>query len=272
MGNQRINLGTQRYVGGVGFRQQEQTFDALTYNYKSDSFSLSYSYVDEVNRIFQSSATSRIAETFDSESHFVRLNAGDLNAYIYALDFENGAAASSITYGLDYKLSLSDLTLTGSIATQSDYGDNPVSYDALYYSLVGAYKIDTTTLNFGYEVMGSDDGDANFATPLATLHKWAGWADVFLLGSAVSNGALINGLEDAYIGVAGSTSGISWGVTYHDFSSNEGGISYGTEIDAIAGYKFADNISGEIKYANYSADDPGTVDTEKLWLTLSVSL
>ena len=34
----------------------------------------------------------------------------------------------------------------------------------------------------GYEVLGADDGAAltSFQTPLATLHKFQGWADKFL--------------------------------------------------------------------------------------------
>ena len=269
LGRQRINLGTQRYVGGVAFRQNEQTFDALTYNYNSESLSFSYSYIDEVHRIFEGDGNSVQTESFDSNSHLARLSFGDLNTYIYALDFSNGLATSTITYGLDYKLTLSDLTLTGAIAQQSDYGDNPISYDALYYSLTGAYKVGGVTLTAGYEVMGSDDGIANFATPLSTLHKWAGWADLFL-GTGSSTG-FTDGLEDFQFGVSGTLKGVSLGLIYHDFTGEESGDSLGTEIDAIASYKFAENISGELKYANYSADDFG-VDTEKLWLTLTVNL
>jgi len=52
-GRQRILLDNQRFVGGVGWRQNEQTYDALTLNTKAISnTALSYSYVNRVRRIF----------------------------------------------------------------------------------------------------------------------------------------------------------------------------------------------------------------------------
>ena len=52
-GRQRINLDNQRFVGGVGWRQNEQTYDALTLNTRAISkTTLSYSYVNYVRRIF----------------------------------------------------------------------------------------------------------------------------------------------------------------------------------------------------------------------------
>ena len=52
-GRQRINLSNQRFVGGVAWRQNEQTFDGVRANWKAtDSFSLDYSYTYKVHRIF----------------------------------------------------------------------------------------------------------------------------------------------------------------------------------------------------------------------------
>ena len=47
-------------------------------------------------------------------------------------------------------------------------------------------------LNAGYEVLGADNG-VGFATPLATGHKFQGWADKFLTTPG-------DGIEDVYIG------------------------------------------------------------------------
>ncbi len=47
------------------------------------------------------------------------------------------------------------------------------------------------TLGVGYELLGSDDGVAAFQTPLATLHKFNGFADQFLVTPA-------GGLQDIY--------------------------------------------------------------------------
>ena len=53
LGRQRILLDNQRFVGGVGWRQNEQTYDAFTLNSKAISqTTLSYSYLNQVRRIF----------------------------------------------------------------------------------------------------------------------------------------------------------------------------------------------------------------------------
>ena len=53
------------------------------------------------------------------------------------------------------------------------------------------------TGSVGFESLGSDDGVMGFRTPLATLHKFQGTADKFLVTPP-------GGLEDAFVGVAGS--------------------------------------------------------------------
>lgn len=268
LGRQRILLGNQRYVGGVGWRQNEQTYNAFTYAYQGDSLTGSYSYLSGVNRIFQGDGTSAQAEFFDSDSHLLNLSKGNLNAYIYALDFKNSAALSSLTYGLDYKKVYDDLSLTAALAQQSDYGDNPTSYTALYYSFGADYKFEGATLTAKYEVMGSDDGIANFATPLATLHAFDGWADIFL-GTASSAG-FTDGLVDLSLGISGKLKGVDLALVYHDFSGDNSGDSIGSEIDAVATYKLSDKITTQLKYANYSADS-FSLDTSKVWFMTTLS-
>ena len=41
LGRQRINLDNQRFIGGVGWRQQEQTFDAFRAELEHDSIQAS---------------------------------------------------------------------------------------------------------------------------------------------------------------------------------------------------------------------------------------
>ncbi len=121
--------------------------------------------------------------------------------------------------------------------------------------LEGAYSFDKVKATLGYELLGSDNGMYGFTTPLATAHKFNGWADIFLGTPAV-------GLEDIYVTVAGKAAGGKWAVTYHDFSADEGKADLGSEIDAVYGKSFSKNDSGGIKLAMYSAGDSG-VDTDK---------
>jgi len=51
-GRQRILLDDQRFVGGVGWRQNEQTYDGLSLAYSSGAVKGSYSFINNVNRIF----------------------------------------------------------------------------------------------------------------------------------------------------------------------------------------------------------------------------
>ena len=60
-------------------------------------------------------------------------------------------------------------------------------------------KLYEVNLTLGYEVLGSDDGKKGFATPLATGHKFQGFADKFL---TTPN----DGVQDLYVGVARITS------------------------------------------------------------------
>ncbi|MGD9662201.1 MAG: alginate export family protein, partial [Porticoccaceae bacterium] len=267
VGRQRINHAGQRFVGGVGWRQNEQTYDALAFNYAADGYTLDYSYIWNVNRIFDGSGTSSQAAEFDSKSHILLATAavpgGKLSGFVYALDFEEAAALSSITYGLGYDGVFDAFAISASIATQSDYGDNATSYDALYLALEGKVKINPVTLVAGYELLGSDDGIKGFTTPLATLHKFQGWADVFL---ATPN----NGIEGIYGGVTGAIDKVALGAFYHDFSSDEGSVGYGSEVNLVATYPVNQYLSVELKYADYNADD-FSVDTEKVWFSIMLN-
>ena len=51
-GRQRILHSEQRFLGGVAFRQNEQTYDGLRLQYSRGMASLDYTYIINVNRIF----------------------------------------------------------------------------------------------------------------------------------------------------------------------------------------------------------------------------
>jgi hypothetical protein len=112
----------------------------------------------------------------------------------------------------------------------------------------------------GYEVLGSE-GIIGFATPLATLHAFNGWADKFL--STPSEGLIDLYFQlDYKLKVRGKP--IVVRVVYHDFDSDNASISYGTEIDFRLLYTLGKNSSLILKYAGYSADEFAS-DTTKFW-------
>lgn len=266
-GRQRIVHNNQRFIGGVAWRQNEQTYDAARFIYKaSDAMSFDYSYVFNVNRIFGPNDGAQVA---DWHGQFHLANATfkankdhKVNAFAYILDNDVAAATSSSTFGVDYSGNFGLVTANLSYAGQSDSGNNPKNYSADYYKAELVGKLDKVKLSAGIEVLGSDKG-VGFSTPLATLHKFQGFADKFL-------GTPGNGIEDVYVSAVTKIKGVKLVATYHDFTSNEGDIDYGSEIDLVAAYKFNKHASGLLKFAKYSADDHGT-DTTKLWAMATFS-
>ncbi|MEH6558845.1 MAG: hypothetical protein V7708_13670 [Oceanicoccus sp.] len=265
-GRQRIIHSSQRFVGGVAFRQNEQTYDALTVSSKAGPIDLNYSYIWNVNRIFGPKDSAVQAKRWESDSHILYASMSPakgqtISGYAYLLDFDNAAANSTSTYGVEYSGKFSDFSLKAAYAVQSDYGDNSLSYDAEYMMAEISIPLKPVSVALGYELLGSDDGKVGFKTPLATLHKFQGWADKFL-------GTPANGIEDTYVKLSGNVGGTKIAVIYHDFSADFGGADFGSELDIVASYPIKKNLSVELKYASYDADTYAT-NTDKLWFTFS---
>ena len=262
-GRQQINHNDQRFLGGVAWRQNEQTFDGYRVQYNvSDSFNFDASYVYNVNRIFGDHSGKP-----DLNGDLIFLNSTlkvdknhKFNFYGYFLDFDNATAASSQTLGLRYVGKMGGLMLTGAYAQQDDYGDNANNFSTSYYNIDAKYNFGKFKLGAGLEVLGSDNG-IGFSTPLATAHKFQGFADKFL-------GTPGNGVEDLYITLGGKVGGVMLGATWHDFSSETGSADLGSEIDLVAKYKVNKNLLVLFKYATYDADTHAS-DTDKTWLMLN---
>ena len=267
LGRQRILHGGQRFVGGVGFRQNEQTYDALSLSFKAlDPVSVDYSYIWNINRIFGPKDSAAQAKRWESDSHIILASMSPaegqtLKGYAYMLDFGNAAANSSSTYGIEYSGKFDGFAISAAYATQSDYADNPTTYDADYMMAQLSLPLNPVSVALGYEVLGSDEGTAAFKTPLATLHKFQGWADKFL-------GTPANGVEDTYLKLSGKLGPAKVAVVYHDYSADFGSADLGSELDVIATYPIKKGLSVQLKYASYDADTHAS-NTDKLWFTIS---
>ena len=267
LGRQRILHGGQRFVGGVGFRQNEQAYDALSLSFKAlDPVSVDYSYIWNINRIFGPKDSAAQAKRWESDSHIILASMSPaegqtLKGYAYMLDFGNAAANSSSTYGIEYSGKFDGFAISAAYATQSDYADNPTTYDADYMMAQLSLPLNPVSVALGYEVLGSDEGTAAFKTPLATLHKFQGWADKFL-------GTPANGVEDTYLKLSGKLGPTNVAVVYHDYSADFGGTDLGSELDVVATYPIKKGLSVQLKYASYDADTHAS-NTDKLWFTIS---
>ena len=264
LGRQRINHGTQRFMGGVAYRQNEQTYDAVRIEAAAGALNFDYAFVHNINRIFGPGDAAQPGD-WQGNSHALRASfeaaPGHTFAgygYAWGLNNDNGPANANSTIGVEYVGAFDPLTLTAAVSSQSDYGDNPVSYDAMHYLLQGDLKLDGLSITAAYEVVGSDDGAAQFRFPAATLHKFQGWTDKFLIAPAT-------GVRDTWVSVTGKVGGATVTGVFHDFRADSGGADYGQELGLAVTYPVRDNLSLLFKIANYSADEFAT-DTTKAWL------
>ncbi|MCZ6723848.1 MAG: alginate export family protein [Gammaproteobacteria bacterium] len=278
LGRQRILLGNQRFVGGAAFRQNEQTFDGLRAQVMpTDKLVLDLSYVSQINRIFGPEDGANPA-TLTGDNVFFRADyraseAHRLSGYGYWLriDPQSGYTSgktvdnSSNSLGLEYKGQFDKLSLAAAWARQSDAGDSTLDYEADYYMVELVLGLQTVKLKAGYEVLGSDNG-VGFATPLATLHKFQGWADKFLDTPG-------DGLKDTYLDVSGNIGAVKLGAVYHDFQAEATSAKFGSEIDLVASWTVNKQFSVEAKYANFNSDDSSRFsDAKKGWVTLKLKL
>lgn len=266
-GRQRLIHSNERFLGSVAWRQLEQNFDAVRLTATpSKAFSADYSYSWRVNTVFgpDSAQGHRDGNVHALYAGWTPAEGHTLAGFGYLLDFDDFAALSSNSYGIEYIGSFSPLLgLRASVASQSDAADAPVRYDALYYLLEANSTLAGITFSAGYEVLGSDDGVKAFATPLATLHKFQGFADKFLSTPTT-------GVRDLYVGASGKLGKFGYGLSWHDYTADHGGADYGSEINAVATYGVTKYLTLMAKYANYSSDELFT-DTDKGWVMATVS-
>jgi len=276
-GRQKVNLDNQRFVGSLAFRQNDQTFDIVSVNNKSlPDTQVYYAYIFNVNRLFGEDSP---MGDWGTDTHLINiaysgLPFGKLVAYGYLVDLDAVAPQrlSSKTFGVRFsgKKTISDglkATYAAEYARQTDHGDNPIDYGTDYFALEGGIAVEGLTAKVGYESLGSDNGVQGFTTPLATLHKFNGFADKFLATPTT-------GLNDFYALAKYKVKlnsqifkNITFLVKYHSFSSAFGDVQYGTEWNALIASNIYKHFTLSVKYANYNADQFAT-DTEKFWLTL----
>ncbi len=276
-GRQRILLDNQRFVGGVGFRQNEQTYDALTFTSKAISDTeIFLSHITRVNRIFgeDSSLGDHDNSTNLLNVSYKGLAIGKLTGYYYDIDNEDVAIMSTQTTGIRLAGKANNFGYTFEYASQSDAHDNTRSYDADYYLLEGSAKLGDFNFKIGHEVLGADDNDGYFITPLATLHKFQGWSDKFL-NKGVGN--ISGGLTDTYATVGTKLGDIKVLLVYHQISADDDSVAgtddYGNEYGLVVASKVGP-VGLSLKYAKFSEDIDSTAltqvtDTNKLWLTAS---
>ena len=286
-GRQRILIDDQRFVGSVGWRQDEQTFDAVKADYAIGRFKATYAYLWKVNRILGE------ARDWDSDSHLFNATwspaeALRLQGFIYALDFSNSLPNSSVTSGIKASgktwVGLYQLAYAATYAKQGKYRSNTAPFDLTYWGGDVTGTFDVYSLKLSYESL-EGNGTRGFTTPLATTHLFQGWADAFVLPLG-GNKSFVDGIEDLNLTFNAKPRfkftylfNTDWTLRYHDFDDQRTGANLGREWDAQVTAVINPKLSVALKYADFEREATVPVGTAapppsrtKVWFTVQYTL
>jgi len=264
-----LKFDNTRFVGNVGWRQNEQTFDALSVSWKlGDKLNVRYAYLDQAHRIFGNGHPNPLAAEQDLSTHLVNLAwslpMGRLVGYGYFHENDDLPLSSTQTLGLRFSgkrpmAEADNWFYAAELASQTDYADAPEAGSVEYLLLEGGISVSGHAFRLGFESLGSN-GRRSVQTPLATLHAFNGWVDRFLTTPA-------DGLNDFYIGVDGPIGSMRYAARWHQYDADRGSLDYGQEFDAQIVWPFYPKWKALAKYAVYDADDFST-DVSKFWLSV----
>jgi hypothetical protein len=305
LGRQYVVYDNQRWVGNVGWRQNDQTFDAFTAAYKGiDDFIFNYAYSDRVNGITPEF-------NINTSDNFINVSYngftwGKIIAYSYNLQNKDdtlGLAPNLIDVNPGMRFVTNDsvglrfdgaYNLPTTVPLRAVYRAEFAHQEAEVYDKPGlknSYNFDYKLAelgvvwtfgegNFalapllGYELLGSDDGAYGLQTPYATKHAFNGWADQFLVTPK-------EGLIDQYflLGFDWNTYAVKTMFQYHDYESDSDSLAtgshlnLGSEASVQAVKAFGPKWSVGAKYTAYDqagsrADvaASGKKNVDKVWL------
>lgn len=276
VGRQALRIDDQRFLGVAPFRQNSRSYDAARVSIRTDAtHTFQFGHIGRVNRPLGNRTPIGV---FDSDSWFASANfqtpIGRVGVFHYAFDLEtdinwsrNKTLASSTT-GIRFDGRFHEgpvrLDVEASYARQSDFADNPLSYSADYRLLDIRAFIQAFEIGARFEALGGDTEQA-FQTPLASLHKFQGEADVFL--ATPTDGLVDQAVTLKYNGGrVGPFSDVTPSITAHQFDADLGGTSYGSELDLVIRANLSD-LQLTFGLAEYNADSFAT-DRQRVFLAI----
>jgi hypothetical protein len=275
VGRQRIILGNARFIGNSGWRQNEQTFDAIKLTAKpAKAVTVTYAYIDRVRRPLGHKSTQGV---WRGDVHLIQAE-GDLGpigkatAYAFLMDFDNAATQSNKTFGVRLAGAhalKSGLSGTWELehANQKDYGANPQRYSVDYDLASAGLKTARSTVSLNLERL-EGDGVHAFQTPLASLHGFQGLSDV--IGATPAKG-----VRDVFLRGAttvGTKQPLKLGGEAHDFDTTVGGQNLGREIDATVSTPLAKGWTFELGVARFETQSKTYPDATRAWASLDFKL
>ena len=278
LGRQRLIYDNSAFIGNVGWRQNEQTFDAISLtNTSLADLTLKYAYLNQINRIYGDEADSPLTTVplFDNvqdiaanvnlfNASYAGVKGVTFGGYAYLMDFRDKPNWDNNTFGLSAKGDLLGITLYGEAAWQDMAGfkDNT---SAFYGHFTATKTFDSQTLVFSIEQL-----NAGFKTPLATAHLFNGYADAFVNGRIEGNH---NGLTDVSIShTLPIFLGLEWTNVLHAFGDNEISTGYGWEYDSVLVKKFDEHFTALAKLGVFQSEGDAFVGSTALPTTTRVSM
>jgi len=272
LGRQVIQIDNERFIGASAWRQLERTYDALLLNNTSlpnTSVLLGYISKDQ-----NTDSTIQSLQLPLANISYNFSDIGKLTGYSYFMDFRDAYAYenSNQTYGVSFDgvHKLNDIlgfVYRAEYAYQSEYRHS-TPYQADYYHIIGGFASYGFIVKGAMEQLGGKGLNKTFDTPLGLLHKFSGWADVFV---TTPN----DGYRDVYATVEKEVIGIKLIGTYRDWFDDTGKKHYGDEWDFMITKDFFKHYNLMAKYAYFNADTDGTAigkyDTQKIWLGAGIT-
>lgn len=279
LGRQRLALDDWRFIGAFPFRQNNQSFEAV--RVETTAFGPGILDIGYFNKVRRPLGEDNIRGVFTGDSFFSNYNLataiGRVSLFHYATELETGPSGpllrieSSKTIGARVlgRRDWDHLTIVweGSYAQQSDYSNNPDDYAANYGLAELTVKPKNFEFKFRGEILGSDNGQA-VQTPLASLHRFQGFADQFL--TTPDDGVRDYSAAVQYnFGSIGPVSAIETFARFHWFEADTDGRNYGRELNLSLKAKVNKTRFG-LEYANYNAATFSS-DTQTLFFTTEIS-
>ena len=275
-GRQVIQFDDQRFIGNVGWRQLQQTFDSVLITHNNQQLfglTINAGYIGRVKTI--TTTTEGVTAPILNVNYKLG-DYGSITGYGYWFDFTDpGANAvyykSTQSYGLRLTnfqkpgdaFKLNDnfgLQYTAEWSIQSNYQNNPNSYMVNRYNLMGGLTAYMFSFQGAMEQLDGIGKNKAFQTPMGTNFAFQGWADQFLVtpddGIRDVFGTVIATLDRGEVALMG---------VFHQFYDDTGTINYGKEWDFLASKKFGKHYTLLARYAYYDANQYST-DTQKVWV------
>jgi len=299
LGRQRIAIDDSRFIGTFGFRQNDQTIDAIRAETRLFGPGvLDVGYFNQVNRPLGNDNVNGI---FEGDSFFVNYGSqtpiGRIAAFHYSTELEtqpfrdnlnainpitvppNGTNPISIT-GVNLSNRTTGVRILGrrhwddfgivwegAFARQKDFADNPLDYSANYGLAELTLEPKKWTVKLRGEILGSGDGQG-FQTPLGTLHKFQGFADQFLV--TPEDGVRdYSALVQYNFGQVGPFSAVKAFARHHWFEADTDGRNYGQELNLSFSTK-VNSSKLALEFANYDADE-FSQDSRAVFVTLQTA-